>query len=50
MAELSRIFMYISAFGLSDLFVRQYVTSLQTRLMYYIVIGLIGIYLSRGHE
>ena len=47
MAEFSRVFIYLSAFGLSDLVVRNYITSFQTRLLYYVILGLLGVYLTR---
>ena len=47
MEEYSRVFIYLSAFGLSDLVVRNYVKSFQTRLLYYVVLGLLGVYLTR---
>ena len=47
MAEYSRVFIYLSAFGLSDLVARHYITSFQTRIIYYVILGLLGVYLTR---
>ena len=42
MVEFSRIFLYVSAFGLSDIFVKTYVTSSSRRFWYYLILGCIG--------
>jgi hypothetical protein len=46
MRMLSWVFVYIAAFGLSDMFVKQYVSHDTHLLLYYGVIALIGYRLS----
>jgi hypothetical protein len=41
-SEVPRIFMYIAAFGISDLFVRHYIHSPMRRVFYYLLIGIVG--------
>tara|TARA_Y100000385_G_C12791328_1_gene507787 strand:- start:240 stop:401 length:162 start_codon:yes stop_codon:yes gene_type:complete len=44
--EIGIILIYIFAFGLSDLFVKKYCKNDKIYITYYIIIGLIGYYLS----
>ena len=39
---LSWVFIYLAAFGLSDIFVKHYVKNVETRVFYYCLIGFIG--------
>jgi len=41
--ELGWVFIYVCAFGFSDLFVKKYIKSEKLYILYYIIIGIIGI-------
>ena len=43
LAEFGWIFIYIFAFGISDLIVKKYIVSDNNYLLYYIILGIIGI-------
>jgi hypothetical protein len=43
--ELGLIFVYVFAFGISDFLVKKYIVSDQSYIMYYVCIGVVGLFL-----
>lgn len=43
--DLGFILLYITFFGISDLIVKKYIVSEQSYIMYYVFIGIVGLFL-----